>query len=516
MSNVLNNTEFFLDNDEELVSTTDERGVITYANDAFIKISGYTKEELFGKNHNLVRHPDMPKAAFADLWGKLKAGKSWRGVVKNRTKDGGFYWVDAYVTPIYENGEMVGYQSVRVKPTDKMKCDAQTLYLKVNAGKRRVLFEVKAHHKGICALIISLLGSISSYVYGGPVVAFTTVTMLLLLGVILKDELLTTPQKIRSLKARTDSVSRLVYSGKGNHSIIDFNLGLAKAKNRTVLGRFLDLSNNLEAIGSKLNSAIQVAKEDSEQQKQELLQVATAMNEMSATANEIAQNTSETSLRVEQTSDKCSEALVLLEKSNSGIEELSSEIDQSSISAIALKDEAKSVGGLMGEIQGIAEQTNLLALNAAIEAARAGEHGRGFAVVADEVRSLSTRTQKSAEQIQKSITSMLNTIESWVVVMERDKEMVHLCNDSSTKSITIVKQINEMMQNISDLSAQIATAAEEQGSVAEDINRNVQSANDLADDSYNNATKLEDNAQSLSQSIEYIVNTGSTFSDKLS
>jgi aerotaxis receptor len=87
---------------QELVSTTDTRGVITYANPAFCLVAGYTEDELVGKNHNLVRHPDMPSAAFADLWVHLKQGQSWRGMVKNRCKDGRYYWVDAFVTPIYQ------------------------------------------------------------------------------------------------------------------------------------------------------------------------------------------------------------------------------------------------------------------------------------------------------------------------------------------------------------------------------------------------------------------------------
>lgn len=105
-----------LSDTDELVSTTNLAGVITYCNAAFCEIAGYQSEELIGQNHNIVRHPDMPKAAFADMWALLQQGKAWRGIVKNQTKNGGFYWVDAYVTPIYENQQIVGYQSVRVKP----------------------------------------------------------------------------------------------------------------------------------------------------------------------------------------------------------------------------------------------------------------------------------------------------------------------------------------------------------------------------------------------------------------
>ncbi|MDP5039362.1 MAG: PAS domain-containing protein, partial [Paraglaciecola sp.] len=107
------NEEVKFNQGEELVSVTDTRGVILYANPQFCQIAGYTVEELIGQNHNVVRHPDMPKAAFADMWDKLKAKQAWRGAVKNRCKDGRYYWVDAFVTPVYEKNQLTGYQSVR-------------------------------------------------------------------------------------------------------------------------------------------------------------------------------------------------------------------------------------------------------------------------------------------------------------------------------------------------------------------------------------------------------------------
>src|SRR5690606_17628679 len=103
--------------DQYLISKTDKKGVITYANPAFIEISGFTHDELIGKPHNQIRHPDMPPAAFQDLWDTLQAGESWSGLVKNRRKDGGFYWVLANVSPIMQDGEVTGYASVRIKPT---------------------------------------------------------------------------------------------------------------------------------------------------------------------------------------------------------------------------------------------------------------------------------------------------------------------------------------------------------------------------------------------------------------
>ncbi|NTS76726.1 PAS domain-containing protein [Catenovulum sp. SM1970] len=506
--------EHQLKDDSELVSTTDLRGVITYANEAFIEISGYTKEELIGKNHNLVRHPDMPKAAFKDMWDNLALGNSWRGVVKNRSKDGGFYWVDAYVTPITEQGKKVGYQSVRVKPTERMKQDATDLYQAINDGKTNKLAELDNQKKRALASLISITAVTIAGIDAGGLAALITAISLLLLLAIFKDELIDTPNKLNGIKQDFDSVSRLVYAGKGSRSIIDFHLGLAKAKNRTVLDRFVDLCGNLKNIGDALNSSVSITKQGSEQQKFELTQIATAMNEMNSTAAEIARNTSETSEQVELTSQHCASAKQLLEQNSKGVGLLAKEVDEASCSATELKQQAEDVSNVMGEIQGIAEQTNLLALNAAIEAARAGEHGRGFAVVADEVRALSTRTQSSAELIQNSIGSMVHTIENWTKVMERNKQQADDCDESSQASARMIEEVNRMMQTITDLSVQIATAAEEQGAVSQEINRNVQSISELADDGLANANRLQGNSKELTESIDYINNVSHAFSDK--
>ena len=128
--------ERHLDDGALLISRTDPRGIITYADDAFVRLSGFSREELLGQPHSIVRHPDMPAAVYADLWATVESGKPWQGMVKNRAKNGDFYWVDATVTPVVELERTVGYVSIRSKPTRMQVREAEYLYARMNAGQR--------------------------------------------------------------------------------------------------------------------------------------------------------------------------------------------------------------------------------------------------------------------------------------------------------------------------------------------------------------------------------------------
>jgi len=144
-----NESEFLIETevpqDELIISRTDLDGNITYANETFCEISGYNEDELIGKPHNIVRHPDMPKEAFKELWDTLKDGKQWRGVVKNLRKDKGFYWVEAMVSSVYKNGKLVEYKSLRTPISYEDKLKYQRLYDKMrqeNGEKvRKIIYE---------------------------------------------------------------------------------------------------------------------------------------------------------------------------------------------------------------------------------------------------------------------------------------------------------------------------------------------------------------------------------------
>ena len=130
--------EIKLSTSDQLVTSTDTKGVITFCNTRFCEIAGYDESELLGQAHNIIRHPDMPPAAFAKMWQDLKAGRAWMGLVKNRCANGDHYWVDAYVTPVKERGQVVGYESVRVAPSQQQIDRAEEAYEKIRAGREPV------------------------------------------------------------------------------------------------------------------------------------------------------------------------------------------------------------------------------------------------------------------------------------------------------------------------------------------------------------------------------------------
>jgi len=132
---LLTGRERSFDQSQRLISATDASGKILYCNDEFEAVSGFTRAELIGSPHNIVRHPEMPPAVYEHMWQCLKAGKCWMGIVKNRCKNGDHYWVEAYVTPINESGRLVGYESVRTKPSLERVDRASALYRSINEGK---------------------------------------------------------------------------------------------------------------------------------------------------------------------------------------------------------------------------------------------------------------------------------------------------------------------------------------------------------------------------------------------
>lgn len=487
----------------ELVSTTDLRGVITYANAAFIEVSGFSEEELIGHNHNLVRHPDMPAAAFKELWEKLKKGQPWRGVVKNRTKDGRYYWVDAFVTPIFEHGQVVGYQSVRRATTPQLKQRALSLYERLNNGKS-ISRSLTLQQKRMISYVILIAGFIGvAWLFEPWVIACGALMVIAMLG-LFYDEAFRVPNLLEKMQEEYDSVSRYVFSGHGSSSVLDFQMQFAQARMTGVLGRTHDASLQLGQLSDNLVGLSEQARQGVQQENQRIGQIAAAVEELSASVSEIANIATSAAGSTEQSKQFCGQAQQGVMGSRDKIIELAKEVDQAAKHAEGLHTEAEKVAHAMKEIDGIAEQTNLLALNAAIEAARAGEQGRGFAVVADEVRALSTRTQQATTEIQKNIEGMHQTLSSWVQKMNHNHKLADACSEAAQASSDDIEQINNQMEQATQLASQNAAAASQQRAAVQEIAQSLTDMQDLTHANLELTADVDGSSQEIQKQVGVI------------
>lgn len=498
----------------ELVSTTDTKGIITYANAAFCDVAGYQAEELLGKNHNVVRHPDMPKAAYKDLWEHLQKGESWHGIVKNRCKDGRYYWVDAFITPIYDGKNLVGYQSVRVKPKHEQVVRASEFYRLINEGRKLHSSELSyAQKTKLFMLIIAVTAVFTSYIsdwYSGVSIIALAITGLF----IFKTELIDIPKMAHDLKCEYDSVSRYVLGGRGVSGVVKFHLGLQKAMRRTILGRTLDATIELSAIAKNTLAIVEQTTKGIHQQKMEMQQISEAIKKMSAGSQTVMRSTENTNEKVQQANQKCAGAKELIVKGRDGVSGLAGIVEQASVTADELMHASDKVSETIGEIDSIADQTNLLALNAAIEAARAGESGRGFSVVADEVRALSTRTQESAANTMNSLAQMRTTLQDWVTKMHESRDNAVTSAEQANESAESIQGIYTMIETISGHLTGIVGETEVQDRMCSNIEDNITAIQMVADDNAILAQEMEDNARALTDNIQRMVGMTNAFGAK--
>lgn len=501
----ITDTEYPVSEETLIVSRTDPKGKLTYFNEDFIAAAGFTSSELMGQPHNIVRHPDMPPEAFENLWDTLKAGKPWVGAVKNRRKNGDFYWVLATASPIRQNGEVTGYTSIRTKlPADQRRL-AEDVYAairekrshnyRVDAGiiRRRSVFDyfwfftrtLKSRlitMTAVQTLFLIILGGVAALAGGELSLAQATIA---LAGAIVGGLLGWQTIKATSgpMQHLNETMLNLVQDKFDNRINVerDDEIGEALRNLQTVQTLIRFSRNEVKATQdrSELQRRTEMAKvaETFEAAIGEIVEtVSSAATELEASATTLAssaEHAQKLTTVVEQASEEAStnvhSVASATEEMTSSINEISRQVQEAAriaVEAVAqasattenvseLSKAAARIGDVVELINSIAGQTNLLALNATIEAARAGEAGRGFAVVASEVKALAEQTAKATGEIGQQISGIQSATE---------------------ESAGAISGISGTIARLSEISSTIAAAMEEQGAATQEIARNVQQA----------------------------------------
>lgn len=642
---------------DTIITRTDLNGVISFVNADFCRISGFSERELIGQNHNIVRHPDMPPQAFADLWKTLQQGKPWSGIVKNRCKNGDYYWVKAYVSPTEHDGQIVGYTSMRIKPAAREIEDAESLYRELNSGRNhRVLQGGKvigaswirgANPAGwldrlsgprqlLLLLAMVLLGFLTiggmawrlmeTVRIEGPIYrqieqqkdlvadilpppAYLIEAWQVALDMLLADANSLPELTAKSRELRADFENRHQFwqqhlakgliksavveqawqpgiafldlrdrefipaltNGQRDRALallpnlralylehrhaIDSAVQLANAEQRglvggidrmifdeyaaavggflaialitAVVGRLVyrnltrtgdplyideivrhmetgnlaigirresDLSASLAVLQQRLRTLIGLVAAKSEQVATESEHLASASNhsaeaaqtqaglassvttaadKMTTTVGSIALRAQQVLDISKQSSQGCEQGVIVIAEAIEGMQRIAGTVREASHTVLTLGKQSERITSVVQAIQGIADQTNLLALNAAIEAARAGEQGRGFAVVADEVRKLAERTSQATREIEDMIGAIQNGMRNAVGNMEAGvlevDNGVRLANGAGESIAGIRDAALSVVQAVEVITQELAEQRRNSEEIAHDI-----------------------------------------------
>jgi aerotaxis receptor len=504
--------EFDYPADQMLVSITDTKGFIVHCNHAFVAVSGYSYEELIGQNHNLVRHPDMPAAAYKDLWSTVGHGHPWTGMVKNRRANGDHYWVQANVTPIMQNGKPKGYMSVRIKPSRQEIQAAEVLYAQMNAAREsgKLPFYLQGgqvRHKGLAGL----LGRVQRLTLTSRLgVALGFMTALGMLPQLLDLQGLSRPAlQLGSMLFGTTLVMAWFHKSFGTamgaaerfaDDLASCNLTTTVASNvppplDSLIRSLRQIQINLQAvvgdvrgeIASFTQSAAEIAaggldlSARTESQASSLQQTAASMEEISSTVKHTAATASQVSVQSERSTAVATQGGAAVHKVGLAMKA----IDASSV----------KVRDIIGMIEGISFQTNILALNAAVEAARAGEQGRGFAVVAAEVRALAQRSAVAAKEIRGLIAQSAEQI------TEGTQHMAS-AGDTIDKVVQSVKEVGELIKQISHATQEQSQGITQVNEAVTQLDTVTQQNAALVEQSAASANGLSDSAVTLARSVQ--------------
>ena len=467
--------------DVKLVTITDLRGYITYANDDFVKLSGYSREELIGQNHNLIRHPDMPEGAFANLWDTIQNGQSWRGVVKNRAKSGDHYWVDAYVTPIKHQGKIIEYQSIRVKPSEHARQRAEQAYAAWKKTGQPPAVALKKGlsltSKNLLALLLPGLVVLGLLGWQQHWTALVSVLALLLVSgtALLANGRSLSPLQVEAAQITDSTLMSYIYTGT-THDIgrIRYALQTRTAELRAVATRLADTSTQLAQSKDRSDSLLQktdIAIQEAGSHVQVVAQTMGAMLQSQQRVTDASARTSEAAASSQQATLEGKKQLTAM---IDAISHLAQTLEQARSRVADLSQQTSRIGTVIDVITDVAEQTNLLALNAAIEAARAGEAGRGFAVVADEVRSLAQRTHHSTNEIRSIIDGLISDTEASVAAIEKGSKASNETVKLAQETDTALEGVLSTVAHINELALEVDSTMQEQTTLSHQTEHEMQ------------------------------------------
>jgi len=516
-----------------IISITDLKGTTTYANRDFIEISGFAKEELIGRNHNVVRHPDMPPEAFADLWNTIKDGRTWRGIVKNRCKNGDHYWVNAFVTPVKdESGNIIAYQSVRTRPSREAIEAAESLYAAVRNGKAKLPPTKRRKMQGYEPLLFAqsmgaaLVAFVGAYLGGGHVakslaIAAIAGTVTFMLGWPVLRWLFFAP--MRRVERYLD---RLAQGGLSEqppklHWLLEGwlvgmveGVHILQARSRTVVGMIEEAGQSLSSTGSDLMHHADAALSYLRSHSEDTERASAAVQEMAHATDDIAGAAAGTAEHAIQAQHYTDHGQRILSQAVAQTQTLSTEIGEAGERVGRLGESAQQVGKVAGMIRGIAEQTNLLALNAAIEAARAGDQGRGFAVVADEVRTLASNTTEATSKIDGIINMLHDEAREAMVAMDGVRGHVDRTIEHTREAGGAFGDIRHAVDEISARANQVATSAERQSVMAGEIAQHVTAIESATTATVEMAESVHQFSIGIGQAIEQLRQAEGQFSLK--
>lgn len=501
--------EYVLRDDQTVVSKTDLRGNITYVNRDFVQISGFAEDELIGAPQSVLRHPDMPVEAFADFWETIKAGKAWTGLVKNRCKNGDHYWVEANAAPLIENGQIVGYTSVRVKPTREQVAQAEVAYKAIRSGEKKLRVKEGAVVKNSALARFMFWERMT---YRTKILSSTLFLAALLVALALPVTLLSSPARVaiavlgliflfgyRAVLINT-LINPLTRAKRDIETMSAGDLtGRIDARGANELGELMQglrvLQTNVKLLVGQIKESTEVVRGESESIAAGSVSLSARIETQASTLEETTSSMEELTSTVQKNADLASEVNGLISLAKATAAEGGEDVAQVVKTMATIQQSSQRIVDIIAVIDGIAFQTNILALNAAVEAARAGEQGRGFAVVATEVRALAQRSAAAAKEISALIKDSVSRVEAGT-------ELADHAGGTMTKIVSGIEKTAELMDAIAVASREQSASLVQMFTAVSEMDADTQKNAGVVEDAANGTAELRDQAEHLAELVD--------------